>query len=95
MAVHVASRLPCFLGYLLYLPADDSRRHCSGLSHIDVPGMVDSVLDIELNARELGVLLLLIHSEPAARNDQASIAINIEALLRVPSARSRCIVMLV
>src|SRR5579884_1250735 len=57
--------------------------------YIDLPRQIHVVLEIDGDPRELVMLLLLVRqAEPVARHEQTTGPVHVEALVRVPSART-------
>jgi hypothetical protein len=76
----------------LEFPAKGPGNAGRGLANVDLPLLIERVLQIDAHARELEVLFLL-HArqpEPAAGHQEPARPIDVEALLAVPALRARC-----
>src|SRR5947209_2248716 len=88
VAVHPARLTPGDVRLVAQLLPDVRRRSCRGLADIELPGMIQVVRDVHSDARQLVMLLFAEQTQPAARDEQPLVPVDVEALVGVPATGS-------
>src|SRR5208337_515554 len=85
MAVDAAGHVPGFFGYSDQVFSQCIRGHRARLAHVDVPGEVQLIGEVQLDPGQLVVLLLdKAKTEPAAGDEEPEVPVDAETLMVRP-----------